>query len=214
LLSLLTRTAKRGCCESASPNSGSCCTLYGWRRRTRHYAIDAAEADSGPPWAPNPTSAFLQSSFWCQHRSVLRSNSRTSHSLPLQGAIIAMDVFINGRSLDESIHIFPQIIERAFQRRRTLQVPFLSKGVGLVKSYWKDGLYSSENIEAVLKEVIGADKNILDYSHATTTGTKVGLPVATVSNHPLYRIFTNYNGIGKRSQDAGECSSAIGWNML
>jgi hypothetical protein len=125
-----------------------------------------------------------------------------------------MDVFINGRSLDESIHIFPQIIERAFQRRRTLQVPFLSKGVGLVKSYWKDGLYSSENIEAVLKEVIGADKNILDYSHATTTGTKVGLPVATVSNHPLYRIFTNYNGIGKRSQDAGECSSAIGWNML
>jgi hypothetical protein len=104
--------------------------------------------------------------------------------------------------------MFPKIMERAFQRRRFLQVPFLSKGVRLAKSYWADGLYSADTIEALLKEVVGADKNILDYSYATATGTKVGLPVATVSKHPLYRIFTNYNGVGKRSREAGKCDSA------
>jgi hypothetical protein len=105
--------------------------------------------------------------------------------------------------------MFPKIMERAFQQS-ALRVPVLSRGVRLVKSYLADGLYSAENLEAVLKEVIGTDKGILDCSYATETGTKVGLPVATVSKHPLYRIFTNYNGVGKRSQDAGTCSCLRG----
>jgi hypothetical protein len=135
-----------------------------------------------------------------------------SDSQQASGAIIAIDVFINGRSLDESIQMFPKIMERAFQQRGPMQVPLLSKGVRLARSYWADGLYSAATIEAVLKEIVGADKTILDYSHATATGTKVGLPVATVSNHPMYRIFTNYNGIGKRSQDTGKCTSICNQN--
>jgi hypothetical protein len=135
----------------------------------------------------------------------------TAHSS--LGAVIAIDLFVNGRPLDEAVQRFPSIMERVFRRRRSLRVPFLSTGVRLAKSYLSDGLYSASNINAVLKEVIGTDKNILDCSYATSTGTKVGLPVATVSKHPLYRIFTNYNGVGARSRDSGKCTAAGAWNQ-
>ncbi len=43
---------------------------------------------------------------------------------------------------------------------------------------------------------------ILDNSHATAMGTKVGIPVTTVlETDPC--IFTNYNGAGPRPQDCG-----------
>jgi hypothetical protein len=87
-------------------------------------------------------------------------------------------------------------------------VPFLSTRVQLAKSYLSDGLYSASNINTVLKEVISTDKNILDCSYATSTGTKVRLPIATVSKHPLYRIFTNYNSIRAQSRDSGKCIAA------
>jgi hypothetical protein len=121
-----------------------------------------------------------------------------------QGAVIMIDHFINGRSLDESIQMFPGIMERAFQRRASLRIPFLSKGIHLLASYFADGLYRADNIEAVLQEVIGTDKKLLDCSQATACGTKVGLPVATVSKHPLFRMFTNYNGIGARTPEGGK----------
>jgi hypothetical protein len=125
-----------------------------------------------------------------------------------------IDHFINGRALDESIHMFPGIMERAFKRRASLRLPFLSKGVHLLASYFADGLYKADNIEAVLQEVIGTDKHILDCSYATATGTKVGLPVATVSKHPLYRIFTNYNGIGARSRAGGKFAARQSGSQL
>jgi len=70
-------------------------------------------------------------------------------------------------------------------------------------SYLADGLYSPDNIEAALKEVFSADKSILDCSYATSIGTRIGLPVATVDQRPSVRIFTNYNGVGERSKDHG-----------
>jgi hypothetical protein len=93
-------------------------------------------------------------------------------------------------------------------------VPFLLTRVWLAKLYLLDGLYLASNINTVLKEVIGTDKNILDCLYAMSTGTKVGLPVATVSKYPLYCIFTNYNGVGARSWDSGKCTAAGAWNQL
>lgn len=37
-------------------------------------------------------------------------------------------------------------------------------------------------------------------SHATASGTLLGLPAATVSKRPCSRIFTNYNGVGDRDE--------------
>jgi hypothetical protein len=117
--------------------------------------------------------------------------------------VIAIDHCINGRTLSESIQMFPGMMERAFKRRTSLDIPFLSRAFELAASYFADSLYSADHIESVLKEALGADKKLLDCSYATSTGTKVGLPVATVSRHPSYRIFTNYNGVGIRDGDKG-----------
>jgi hypothetical protein len=116
--------------------------------------------------------------------------------------VIAIDHYINGRTLTDSIHMFPGMMERVFKRWSSL-IPFLSRAFELSASYLHDGLYSADNIETVLKKAFGTDKHILDCSYATSTGTKVGLPLATVSRHPSYRIFTNYNGVGIRDKDQG-----------
>lgn len=121
--------------------------------------------------------------------------------------MIAIDHYINGRSLSESIQRFPEMMQRTFKRRSSLNIPLLSRAFELTASYLADGLYSAENLEAVVKDALSADKHILDVSYATATGTRVGLPVATVSEHPSYRVFTNYNGVGKRAGDQGQSSS-------
>jgi len=76
-------------------------------------------------------------------------------------------------------------------------------------SYFADGLYPSENIETTLKQAFGIAKSILDVSHATRTGTRVGLPVATVDDKPSCKIFTNYNGVGERKEENGKSGVII-----
>jgi hypothetical protein len=99
-------------------------------------------------------------------------------------------------------------MKQAFKPRRSLKIPYLSRAFDLLSSYLADGMYSAGKVEAALEATLGANKKILDCSYATSTGTKVGLPVATVSKHPSYRIFTNYNGVGSRSNtEQGELKS-------
>jgi phage tail protein X len=112
-------------------------------------------------------------------------------------------MFINGWSIDDSTDTFEKLAKLAFQRRKVLNLPFLPRILELLISYLADGIYPPGNIEAALKQVFGANRGILDYSHATTTGIRVGLPVATVDEKPSYRIFTNYNGVGERIREQG-----------
>jgi hypothetical protein len=119
-----------------------------------------------------------------------------------------MAMFINGWSIDESTESFEKLAKVAFKRRKVLDIPFLSRIHELLKSYLADGLYPAENIEAALQAVFGKDKSILDYSHATSIGARVGLPVATI-REPSSCIFTNYNGVGTRDQDQGKLPRII-----
>jgi hypothetical protein len=114
-----------------------------------------------------------------------------------------MAMFINGWSIDESTEAFEKLAKVAFKRRGVLDIPFLSRIHELLKAYFADGLYPAENIEAALQAVFGKDKSILDYSHATKIGARVGLPVATI-REPSSCIFTNYNGVGTRDEDQGK----------
>ncbi|PVH90608.1 FabD/lysophospholipase-like protein [Periconia macrospinosa] len=116
------------------------------------------------------------------------------------GVIIAIDHFILGRPLEESIKTFSEMAGRVFKRRVSPRIPLISRMVEIVLSYFTDGLYPAGNVDTVLKDWV-TNKSILDCSYATSTGTKIGLPVATVSNHPSYRFFTNYNGVGERDGD-------------
>ena len=113
-------------------------------------------------------------------------------------------MFLNGWSIDDSTEAFEKLAKRAFKRRRVLGIPFFSRIQEVLLSYFADGLYPAKNIEAALKEVFGVERSILDSSYATSTGTKIGLPVATIQEKPSCRIFTNYNGIGVRDQDQGK----------
>jgi hypothetical protein len=113
-------------------------------------------------------------------------------------------MFINGWSIDQSTQTFERLAKLAFKRRKVLNIPILSRIHELLASYLDDGLYPAKNIEAALKEVFGTDRSILDYSYATSTGTRVGLPVATIDSEPSRCIFTNYNGVGTRHPDQGK----------
>lgn len=133
------------------------------------------------------------------------------------GAIIAVEHFILGRPLDESLQSFSEMTRRVFKRRFSSSFPFISRLAEYALSYLTDGLYSASTADAVLK-AWGQNRKILDCSYATSTGTKVGLPVATVSKHPSCRFFTNYNGVGERDSDEGNtvpagCISFSNWHV-
>jgi hypothetical protein len=114
-----------------------------------------------------------------------------------------MAIFINGWSIEESTKTFENLAKLAFRRRKVLDIPFLSRVHELLKSYLADGMYPAENIQAALKEVFGTDRSILDSSHATSIGTRVGLLVSTI-REPARRILTNYDRAGSREQDQGK----------
>ncbi|KAF4451419.1 putative patatin-like phospholipase [Fusarium austroafricanum] len=136
------------------------------------------------------------------------------------GGLIVADLFMNGSSIEESSEKFEALAKCIFQRRAITNVPFLPKILkdmmplvanglhplpsllylaDMIISYFNDGLYPSSNIESALKRVFGANRSILDISSAVATGTLIGLPVATASDKPTCRIFTNYNCEGEQS---------------
>ncbi|ORY02133.1 hypothetical protein BCR34DRAFT_493387, partial [Clohesyomyces aquaticus] len=70
--------------------------------------------------------------------------------------------------------------------------------IKLLILYFANRLYAPKNIKAALKQVFRNDKSILDVSHATTTGTRVRLSIATVSSTLSCYIFINYNSVRER----------------
>ncbi|KAJ0100665.1 hypothetical protein J7T55_002025 [Diaporthe amygdali] len=158
-------------------------------------------------------------------RLMRRIQERLSLPIPFQRLVqvafgISSDVFLNGKSIEESTDRFETLARVIFQRRELI-IPFLprflrplvaqvvgSSGpfpglfrlLDVIVSYFADGLYPPQHIEAALKEAFGNEKSISDVSHAARNGTLVGLPAATVSKRPRSRIFTNYNGVGDREE--------------
>uniref|UniRef100_L7ITF8 PNPLA domain-containing protein n=1 Tax=Pyricularia oryzae (strain P131) TaxID=1143193 RepID=L7ITF8_PYRO1 len=113
-----------------------------------------------------------------------------------------------------------EILKR-IEERVNLPVPLqrpvslLGQLAALLVSYFDDGLYSSQQIESVLKHIFGADKGVLDVSSATANGNFVGLPVATVDEEPMCRIFTNRNGAYQNNRHAKKptkCLAVLGSN--
>ncbi|KIV94149.1 hypothetical protein PV10_05287 [Exophiala mesophila] len=124
------------------------------------------------------------------------------------GGLIVLALFIMGWPVEDCANIFESFAKRAFRPRWVSHVPVVSRIpvlshiLGFLVSYLADGLYPADNLEAALKEVFGGDMGILDNSHATAIGAKVGIPVTTVlETDPC--LFTNYNGAGPRPQDCG-----------
>lgn len=96
----------------------------------------------------------------------------------------------------------------AFGPRRVSHILILSRLQQFVVSYLADSLYSADDLKVALKNSFGKQQSILDYSHATASGAKVGLSVTTISETSSC-IFTNYNRIGMRAQDCGRRSRKL-----
>lgn len=99
------------------------------------------------------------------------------------GALIILNLFVNGQSIEDSSRAFEKLAELAFKRRGALDVPLLSRLYELIASIVTGGLYPVNNIEAVFKEVFGADRSILDCSHTTATGIKMDCRWQLFANH-------------------------------
>lgn len=100
--------------------------------------------------------------------------------------------------------MFEELAQHAFVPRKVFKIPFLSGIQKALLSYLCDSLYPAENIETPLKAVFGTEKSIIDCSHASLTGTKVGIPVATADERPSCKIFTNYNGAQDQASATGK----------
>lgn len=105
------------------------------------------------------------------------------------------------------------MVTTVFKPRISSNIPVLSHCVKAVLAYLNDGLYPASNINTALRNWM-KEKGLLDCSHATTTGTKVGIPVATVSRLPSFCFFTNYNGVGERDKEQGESASEMLYRRL
>lgn len=97
---------------------------------------------------------------------------------------------------------FEKLAKLSFQPRHTCRIPIISPILEFIVTYCADGRYSAENLESALKDTFGDERRILDYSRATATGTKIGLPVTTI-RYVSTCVFTNYNGVGERPQERG-----------
>jgi hypothetical protein len=127
-------------------------------------------------------------------------------------------MFIRGRTIDQSTETIETLSKVAFKLwevfnnpiiREALKIPAFRHFLEFMISYFTDGLYPPGNIEAALKQVFGDKRSILDFSYATFTGTRIGLPVATVTDKPSRRIFTNYNGVGERKEGQSKSPVAL-----
>lgn len=159
----------------------------------------------------------------------MRISSREIVLLTFLGGLIILDTFLKGCSIEEAAQRFERLAKLTFQPWKVLDIPpisrfcktplvsrllkipifsrflesSLSRAERLFVSYFADGLYPAQNIEVALKEAFGTNRSILDHSHATSLGTRIGLPVATVQEQPSCRVFTNYNGVGARGREQG-----------
>jgi hypothetical protein len=62
-------------------------------------------------------------------------------------------------------------------------------------------------LEAVLQEVFGSEKSILNCSSATAMGTRIRITPSLMKPEPF--IFTNYNGLGDREDEKYEKYSIV-----
>lgn len=105
--------------------------------------------------------------------------------------------------MEQCIECFEDLAKFAFQPRASFSLPVLLRILDFLVSFFADGRYAAENLEAALQETFGNDKSILDCSKATATGTRIRLPVTTIDDASTC-VFTNYNGVGVRPPDCGK----------
>lgn len=136
-------------------------------------------------------------------------NRASSRLTTRTGGIIILALCVNGWSVDKCAESFERLAKLAFQPRPSLNIPIISPLFDFIVSFFADGRYSADNLEAALQDTFGPDRSILDCSKATASGTRVGLPVTTIRDISTC-VFTNYNGVGTRPPGSGNDVDLVG----
>lgn len=135
--------------------------------------------------------------------------------LTAAGGITALALGINGWPVEDCIGYFERLAELAFPQHWPC-IRWLWQIRVILRSLFTDGMYPANALEGILQEVFGSKKGILDYSHATTAATKIGITVSSMKPEPF--LFTNYNGVGDRQDEKYKkygvlLGNALVWEM-
>ena len=108
-------------------------------------------------------------------------------------------LFLTETSISEAAEIFnPLACElfppKAVRHRSTTQMIWQT-----VKSFWRDGIYDTENLEKCLMKRLGEDTGLYSYQNGKIT-TKVGVIASELGNAAPV-VLTNYNTAPMPRQD-------------
>jgi hypothetical protein len=104
---------------------------------------------------------------------------------PIEGGIIALVLGRKGLLIEDYIDLFERLAKQVFEL-------YISSYFRVILiSLFTDSIYPARNLEGVLQEVFGSNKNILDCSSAIVIRTKIRV-IASIIKLELF-LFTNYN---------------------
>ena len=99
---------------------------------------------------------------------------------------------------------FQNLSRKLFQRLQVAQPGVWKKGLFLVKTWAKDGMYDSAEFEEALTGYFGCDTMLLENHAEALSGTKIAITATTTGKTARSRIFTNYDGAGERDDRSGK----------
>ena len=111
-------------------------------------------------------------------------------NLLLPGGLIALLLFLYGKSVEECIAMFDVLAKRAF-------APHVFQ-TSLFPRIFRDGKYNIAPLEQCLDEAYGRTQKMHDCPPTKRSGTKVAVTVTTTSDATLC-LFSNYNANAERA---------------
>lgn len=118
------------------------------------------------------------------------------------GGVIVLDLIVGRSTIDESLARFQRWVTEIFPVKQYRFLPRVRKLLDFLVGLLRDGQYDCDVLEAVMQQAFGEDATLFDTNAQNWLGTKLGVMATTVSEVDL-RIFTNYNGPGRRPRDTG-----------
>ena len=115
------------------------------------------------------------------------------------GGIIVLALFVRHLPISQCIRIFEDLVQQVFQRPTPKSL--FGRLRYCVDSWLADGCYNAGVLDTFLQAYMGAASRMFDH-HPGMRATKVGVTATTIED-PSPIVFTNYNGLAGRSEDAG-----------
>ncbi|KAL8939686.1 MAG: hypothetical protein Q9216_003226 [Gyalolechia sp. 2 TL-2023] len=115
------------------------------------------------------------------------------------GGLITLGLFLKHWTIDDCIKTFDTFTRQLFGVHLTKGRKIWTRLRDYFRCWLSDGCYDIDDLEALLKDVFGAEQRMFDADRAGIAGCKVAVTGTTISDATAF-IFSNYNGHGKRGK--------------